>query len=159
MIPRQVDETLNAAVLAVDLETLFKVAADGNGQIEMAQAAVGEIDADEPAICLKSLQEPGADCCDVATQETGGVHKMAAVRQHEIAPPVGLWVVGGFARLFAHDGDRLKIVGHRVAVSRIVVPQLEPHPPAHLFFDELPRESNAGIEATIVADLQDESAF
>src|SRR5439155_25709419 len=105
MVPRQVHETFDAAVLAVDLEALFKINAHRNGQIEMAQAAVRKIDADKPAIGAESCQQSGADHSDLAAQEPGRINEVTSVRQHEIPPLVRFRVAGRLAGLLTDHGN------------------------------------------------------
>ena len=85
----------DAAVLAVELESLVPVHPHGDGQVEMPDRAVGELDLDEPAEGAEALAQPRAHRDDLAAEEACRVDEVAAVRQHEVAAPVGLRVAGG----------------------------------------------------------------
>src|SRR5713226_3430030 len=80
--PGQIELANDAAVLAIDLEALFEIAAHRNGQVEMAQTPIGEIHAHKPAVGAEPLQQAGLYAGNLPTQESGAVHQMAAVRQH-----------------------------------------------------------------------------
>src|SRR5262249_10766449 len=110
VIPRQVDEPLDAAVLAVNLEAFLEVAAHGDCQVEVPEAAVGEIDGDKPAVRAEALEETGANGLDLAAEEAGRIDEMAAVRQHEVTPLVRLRIALGLARVLTADGNRLQVV-------------------------------------------------
>ena len=70
MKPGKVDLALNAAELAMDLESLFEVAPDGNGEVEMTEAAVFEFDIDPPAIGSKSFEQSSTYGGDRAAQQS-----------------------------------------------------------------------------------------
>ena len=78
------------------------------------------------------------------------------MRQQIVAPPVGLGIALGPKRLGARDRDRLEVVGHRVAIDRVVIPRFERDPLAHLLGDELAGEGDARVEPAVVADLDDQ---
>ena len=67
------DPPRDAAVLAVDLKPLLKIAADRDLEVEMAQRAVREVDDDEPAIGAETLEQPGAERPRSALPETAHV--------------------------------------------------------------------------------------
>src|SRR5206468_2520355 len=75
--PGKKDLAPDAAVLAVGVKAFLEVAADGDGQIEMAQAAVGIVHADEPAVGAKPLQQAGVHGTNLAAQETGAIDQVA----------------------------------------------------------------------------------
>ena len=52
---------VDAAVLAVDLEALLAVHAHGDGQIEVAERAVGEVHGHEPAVGAETFGQPRVD--------------------------------------------------------------------------------------------------
>ncbi len=77
--------------------------------------------------------------------------------QQKIAPLILLRIARRpVSRRAVHD-QRLQVVGHRVAIGRVVIPILQPHPLAEFVADESLGEGDAGIEAAIVADLQHEA--
>ena len=82
---------------------------------------------------------------------------MAAVSEHEVAALVGLGICTRLAGLLACHRDRLQIIGHCVAIGRIVVPGLHTHALAHFLLDELARKGDTRVKAAIVADLQDQA--
>src|SRR5262249_61142259 len=84
---------------------------------------------------------------------------MTAVRQHEVALLFRLRIALGLARELALYRNRLKIIGHRVAINRIVIPRLEAHALADLFAQELRRKRDARIEPPIVTDLHHQPRF
>src|SRR5262249_38064396 len=132
-IPRQINQSFDAAVLAVNLKPFLEVAAHRDGQIEVAKAAIRKIDGDEPAIRPESLQKSSAYCFDFTPQESRRIDQMASMRQHEIAPLVRLRIPLRFAGTLTGDWNWLQIVGHCVAIRRIVVPRLETHALADFF--------------------------
>src|SRR5207253_3812780 len=141
--PREKHLADHAAVFAVDVKAFFKVAAHGNGQIEVAQTAVGEIDAHKPAGGAEPLQQTGLDRLDLAPEKASAVEQVTAVRQHEIAALVRLRIPLRSQGSFADLWNRLQIVGHRVAVRGIVVPGFESHALADFVLQKLLREGNA----------------
>ena len=121
---------------------------DGHRQVEVAERAVGELDADEPAVRADALDQLGAARVTIsAAEEARRVDQVAAVAEHVVAPPVALGVAGRLAGVRAGPGDRLQVVGHRVAVGRVAVPRLQRDQLADLLADEVARERDAGIEA------------
>src|ERR1700722_9076743 len=157
--PRKVHEAFDATVFAVDLKTFLHVAANRYREVEMAKRTAGKIRFDEPAIGVALLDETGAYGGDLAAEQASGVHEMAAVREDEIAALVGFGIALGFARLRARAGNRLKIVRHRVTVSRIVIPRFEGEHLAYLLPDKISGKGNARIKTAIVADLENELRF
>src|SRR5438445_6442294 len=123
--PRQEHLADYAALLAVNVKAFFKIAAHGYRQVEMPETAIGEIDTNEPAVSAKTLEQARLHGVDLAAQEAGAVHQVAAVCQHEVAAPVCLGISLVPPGLLAGDGDRLQVIGHGVAVGRIVIPCLE----------------------------------
>ena len=55
----------HAAVLAVDVEALVPVHLDGHREVQVADRAVGELDADEPAVRAAAFGEVGPDRGDL----------------------------------------------------------------------------------------------
>src|SRR5437588_10846512 len=76
--------------------------------------------------------------------------------QHKIAALIGLGVPPRTPYLRAVLHDRLQVIRHRVAISRIIIPGLESHPLAELISSKLLSEANAGVETAVVANLKDE---
>src|SRR5262249_53062316 len=144
---------------AVNLKALFEVAAHRNRQVEMAETAVGEVHGDEPAEGAEALEQASADRGNLAPQVAGAVYQVAAVRQHEVAALVGFGVAIRPPSALAHHRDRLQVIGHGVAIGRIVIPRLETHALADFFLQKLVRKGDTRVEAAIVADLQDEPGF
>src|SRR5438445_12249687 len=81
---------------------------------------------------------------------------MAGVREDEIAALVGLGIAFRSQGLRARDRNWLQVVRHRVAVSRIAIPRLESDQLADLLPNEATGKGHPGIEAAVVADLEDE---
>src|SRR5262249_16954870 len=131
--PGDINEPFDAAVLAVYLKPFLEVAPHRDGQIEVAKAAVGKIHGDEPGVCSKPFQKTGTNRFDFTSQESRRIDQMAAMRQHEIAPLVRLRIPLRLASIPTGNWDGLQIVGHRVAIRRIVVPRLETHTLADFF--------------------------
>src|SRR5881396_727786 len=81
---------------------------------------------------------------------------MAGVSQQEIAALVGLGIPLGPPGGAALLNERLEIVRHRVTVRRIAIPRFEGDHLPEFLANELPCERHTGIEAAVVADLEDE---
>src|SRR5262245_30093730 len=109
-----------------------------------------------PAECSESLQESRARSHDLTAEPIGRVHKMAAVCKQKITTLVGLGISFRFERRVAGLPDRLKVVGHRVAVNRVPIPRIEGQELADFLANEFPRKGNAGVEPPVVADLKRE---
>ena len=60
----------------------------------MAERAAGELDVDEPAVSAEALVQPGIDADDLASQITRRIDEVAAMREHVIAPEIGLRIAG-----------------------------------------------------------------
>lgn len=153
--PREVDACVDAAVFAIDLEAFAEIAPNGNGQIEVTQGAAGEFAFNEPAITIVQLGEARADGLDIAGQESRGINEVTAMGEDEVAAFIGFWVSFGSPGLGALNGDRLKIIGHGVAIGGIAIPGFEGDEPADFALDEIAGKGDAGIEAPVVADLED----
>ena len=119
-------------MLAIELEALVPVHAYGDGQVEMAERAVGEFDIDEPAVGAEALQVARLHGNDLAAQIACRIHEMASMRQHVILLQVGFRVVVRPAACRAPDDQRLDGVRHRVTVGRITIPGLEGQHVTHL---------------------------
>src|SRR5688572_1398590 len=84
---------------------------------------------------------------------------MTRVGEDEVSTFVGLGIARGLARRGAGLRNGLEIVRHRVAIDTVPVPCLEREQLPDLLLDELPRESDAGIETPVVPDLERELRF
>src|SRR5262245_28174402 len=149
----------HAAVFTIDLKPLFEVAANRNGEVEMTEAAVREVDAHKPAVSPEALQQPGANACYFAAEKAGIVHKVTSMCQHEVTALVRLGVSLRPACLTAGLDDGLEVIRHRVTVGGVIVPGFEPHPLTEFVSDKVPCEPDAGVETSIVADLKDQLAL
>ena len=56
----------DAAVFALDAEAFFEIAGDGDGQLQVSQAAVGEGQVHKPAVAAETVQVTRAKLHDVA---------------------------------------------------------------------------------------------
>ncbi len=79
------------------------------------------------------------------------------MREYEISTSVRFGITCWSACLLALIHQRLKIIRHRVAIDRIIVPGLETQTLAQFFTDELTGIGDARIVPSIVADLKHES--
>ncbi len=101
------------------------------------------------------LREPRPHADDLAAKEAGRIDKVRAVSHEQIAAAVSFRVAcGPFGLGAGHDG-RLQIVGHGVAVRRIMVPRFERLEVAQFLADKLLREGEARIKAAVVAHQED----
>src|SRR5271170_3734811 len=153
--PRIVGLPEDAAVLAVDLETLVPVHPDRNRQVEVAERATCEGDVDKPAKSAESLAAARVDLDDLAAKMTRRVHKMTAMRKHEISAKIGLRISGGSLRACALYDRRLHRVGELIAMRRIAIPGFQRQELTHLGLNERLGALDAGVEALHVADLED----
>ena len=104
-------------MLAIELEALVPVHAYGNGQVEMAERAVGEFDIDEPTVGGEALPMARLHGNDLAAQIACRIHEMASMRQHVIFLQVSFRVVVRPTACRALDDQRLEGVRHRVTVG------------------------------------------
>jgi len=128
-----------------------------HGQVQMADAPVGELGADEPREGAVLLRQLRADADDVPTQEARRVHEVAGVTEQVVAPPVGLRVALRPHRSLARDGQRLDRVGHLIAIGRVAVPRPHREHFADVLGDEIPRVRDIRVEAAHRADLKHQS--
>ena len=124
----------------------------------MAEGAVRVVDRDEPAERPETLQQPGTHADDRPAQKPGRIDQMAAVGEQVSTASDPPWARPPAGAPGAVHRDRLEVVGHRVAIDRVVVPGLERDPPAHLLADEPSGEVDARVEPAVVADLDDQPA-
>src|SRR5215210_3674895 len=85
----------HASVLAVDLKSFVPVHAHGDGEVEVADAAVGKLRLRKPAVGTESFHEPGAYAHYFPAQEAGGVKEVTAVRHQVVTSPVRLGLAFG----------------------------------------------------------------
>ena len=154
VIPDQPAPGEDAAVLADGAEPELDVAALRYAEIEVAEATVGVLDGDEPAMGTGAQEMAGADRGDLPPGEAGDVEGVGAVRHQQVAPAVRPGIDPGPPRTFAGGDHGQQVVRHGVAVGRVVVPHLDRDPLPHLRGDEVPGEAEAGVEAPVVADLE-----
>src|SRR5947208_2530713 len=64
--PGQVGPAVYAAVLAVDAKSALEVAPDGDGQVQVSDGAVREVDRGEPAVGAELLDQSGLNARDLA---------------------------------------------------------------------------------------------
>ena len=145
----------HAALAAVDLEAFPPVHPDRHGEVELAEAAVGVGDLEEPAVRVRLRRQSGPDGLQRAAEVPGGVEHVAAVAEDQVAPPVGLGVAGRTASGGTGLDDRLQGVGHAVAVGGVGVPVLQPDQLADLVANEVVGERDTGVVALLVADQHD----
>src|SRR5438876_11165850 len=69
MEPGQKHFPLHAAVLAINLEAFFEIAADWDGKIEVPHGAAGKVRFDEPAVGAESLEQPRLEGKDFTAEE------------------------------------------------------------------------------------------
>ena len=71
----------HAAMLTIHLKALVPVHAYRHREIEMPNAAIGELGVDKPAVGTELFDEPGLNADDVATQKASGIDEVAGVAQ------------------------------------------------------------------------------
>src|SRR6185503_14408241 len=98
--------------------------------------------------------ESRAHAHDVSAKETRRVHKVARMREDEITALVCFGISFRTFRAGALADDRLEIVRHRITMRGIAIPGLQRNHLPEFFANKFLRESDARIEATIVADLK-----
>src|SRR5262245_47615326 len=103
MMPRQIEFSASAAVFSVQLEGLFEITADRNGQVQFTQAPIGKVDADEPAVSIGSFEQPRLNAGNLAAEKPRRVDQVAPVGEHEVAAFVRLGVPAGTLHLFAES--------------------------------------------------------
>src|SRR5262249_36626074 len=104
-IPGIVGLRHDAAILAIELQALVPIHAHGDGEIEMAERAVGEARLDEPAIGAELLYEARLDLRYLAAEIARRVDEMAAMGEHEVAPEIRLRIAWRLRRLPARHGE------------------------------------------------------
>ena len=143
-VPRVEQLADHAALAAVDLEAFPPVHPDGDGEVELAEAAIGVGDLEKPAVRVGLRRQSGSDGLQGAAEIPGCIEQVAAVAQDEVTLPVGLGVAGRSAGGGAGLNDGLQGVGDAVAVGGVAVPVLQPDQLADLVADEVMGEGDAG---------------
>src|SRR6185503_15169660 len=81
VVPREKHLAFDTSPFALDLKSLFEVAADRNGEIEVADRTVGKLNVDIPAISAEPLEQSRVHARDGAAEPAGCIHKMAGMRE------------------------------------------------------------------------------
>src|SRR6185436_9414691 len=115
--------------------------------MQMAERAAGKLDLHKPAIRPEAFPQSGVHGTDLARKKSGGIHEMAGVGENEVAALVLLGIALRFAGGRADQWNRLQVVRHRIAVSRVAIPGLECEHFAEFLADEAAGEGDAGIES------------